>query len=151
RLAHLLRKAFSEDLTLGAIFEHPTIARLASYLDSEDDREKPVLGHGFGPSFTLQPDNGQGRPALFCIHPAGGLSWCYGLLARRLPTARPVHGLQSPWLGHNSDGLDSLHELANRYADRIEAMQGEGPYHLLGWSVGGIIAHELACVLARRR
>src|SRR5690606_13658890 len=62
RLAHLLRKAFSEDLTLGAIFEHPTIARLASYLDSEDDREKPVLGHGFGPSFTLQPDNGQGRP-----------------------------------------------------------------------------------------
>src|SRR5690606_36981856 len=52
--------------------------------------------------------------------------------------------------GHNSAGLASLHELANRYADRIEAMQGEGPYHLLGWSVGGIIAHELACVLARR-
>lgn len=151
RLASLLRKQFSEDLTLGAVFEHPTVSRLASYLDTAHDIEKPALGHGFGRRFILQPDTGQSRPALFCIHPAGGLSWCYGLLARQLPTTRAVYGLQSPWLGHDSEGISTLRELASRYADQIESMQSEGPYHLLGWSVGGIIAHEVACVLAERR
>ncbi|NYT86162.1 non-ribosomal peptide synthetase [Pollutimonas harenae] len=150
RLANLLRKQFSEALTLGAIFEHPTVSRLAAYLDRSDTMERPALGDGFGRHFILQPDTGQGRPALFCIHPAGGLSWCYGLLARQLSTTRAVHGVQSPWLGYDSTNINSLHELANRYADQIETMQSEGPYHLLGWSVGGIIAHEVACVLAER-
>ncbi len=150
RLASILRGLFSEDLTLGAVFEHPTVSRLAAYLDSAHEQQTPALGHGFGPTFTLMPDTGQNRPALFCIHPAGGLSWCYGLLARRLPTARPVYGIQSPWLGHDSTGIDTLRELANRYADQIQVLQGDGPYHLLGWSVGGIIAHEVACVLAER-
>ncbi|NYT23912.1 amino acid adenylation domain-containing protein [Alcaligenaceae bacterium] len=153
RLASSLRRAMAGELGLGAIFEHPTVARLAAYLDARDDPANPRPGNGFGPVFTLKPDTGQGRPALFCIHPAGGLSWCYGLLARRLPTPRPVHGLQSPWLNPAGDDKEpaSLRELAGRYADRIQAMQAGGPYHLLGWSVGGIIAHEIACELGRRQ
>ena len=151
QLASSLRRLFSEDLTLGAIFEHPTVSRLAAYLDTAQDPGRPALGSGFGPVFTLKPDTGQGRPALFCIHPAGGLSWCYGLLARRLPTPRPVYGIQSPWLDHGNAGIDSLHALAEHYADQIQALQSDGPYHLLGWSVGGIIAHEVACALAERK
>lgn len=151
QLAVSLRRKVPTPLTLGAVFEHPTVTRLAAYLDAAGNPDGSALGDGFGPVFTLKPDTGQGRPALFCIHPAGGLSWCYGLLARRLPTARPVHGIQSPWLGHDTSGLDSLTALATRYADQIQTLQGDGPYHLLGWSVGGILAHEVACVLAGRQ
>lgn len=151
RLASSLRRERGAELSLGAVFEHPTVARLAAYLDAARDPKGSALGDGFGPTFTLKPDIGQNRPALFCIHPAGGLSWCYGLLARRLTTERPVYGIQSPWLGHGTNGLESLHALAIRYADQIQALQGSGPYHLLGWSVGGILAHEVACVLADRQ
>ncbi|WP_188074640.1 non-ribosomal peptide synthetase [Pusillimonas sp. ANT_WB101] len=151
RLASLLRRELATGLSLGAVFEHPTVARLAAYLDAAADPKGSALGDGFGAIFTLKPEAGQNRPALFCIHPAGGLSWCYGLLARKLPTARPVYGIQSPWIGHGINGIASLNTLAKRYADQIQALQSHGPYHLLGWSVGGILAHEVACVLAERQ
>lgn len=150
RLASSLRDQFSDTLTLGAIFEHPTVARLAACLDALGNPGGPAQGDGFGPTFTLRPDTGQGRPALFCIHPAGGLSWCYGLLARRLPSARPVYGIQSPAVSTSPSSIVTLRQLASHYADQIQAMQSEGPYHLLGWSVGGIIVHEVACELAAR-
>lgn len=150
QLASALRRQVTEDLTLGAVFEHPTVSRLAAYLDATDDPAAPAGSNGFGFVFTLKPDTDQRRPALFCIHPAGGLSWCYGVLARQLPTPRPVYGIQSPWLGHDNTDIHCLRELATRYADQIGALQSEGPFHLLGWSVGGIIAHEVAGVLAER-
>lgn len=151
QLAAQLREHFHAELPLGAIFEHPTTARLAAYLDALADPQSPALGDGFGPLFTLQPDTGQGRPALFCIHPAGGLSWCYGLLARRLPSHRPIIGIQSPALTAAPTDITTLRELARRYTDQIQAVQPEGPYHLLGWSVGGIIAQEIACELLARQ
>ncbi|MGH3580549.1 MAG: thioesterase domain-containing protein, partial [Mycobacterium sp.] len=36
------------------------------------------------------------------------------------------------------------------YADRIQALDPAGPYHLLGWSFGGVVAHAVAAELQRR-
>jgi thioesterase domain-containing protein len=40
--------------------------------------------------------------------------------------------------------------MAKTYADRLQAVEPTGPYNLLGWSLGGVIAHEVAIELLRR-
>ena len=84
-------------------------------------------------------------PPLFCVHPAGGLSWVYMPLARYLPEDFRLYGLQARGLTGEFPG--SLREMAADYIEQIRAVQASGPYHLLGWSLGGHIAHEMAVQL----
>ena len=147
RLALALRD--KRDVSLGTVFQYPTVARLAAHLEDEGARTAGAAQAGFGPVVTLR--EAAGRPALFCIHPAGGLSWCYGALARALPTARTVHGLQASALALDGQPpATSLDALARAYADRVLSLQAEGPYHLAGWSVGGILAQAVAAELQVR-
>ncbi|WP_323029298.1 amino acid adenylation domain-containing protein [Castellaniella defragrans] len=147
RLALTLRDG--HDLSLGTVFQYPTVARLATHLDDAAGRAAGAAQAGFGPVVTLR--EAAGRPALFCIHPAGGLSWCYGALARALPAPRTVHGLQAPALALDGQPpADSLAALARTYAERVLSLQAEGPYHLAGWSVGGILAQAVAVELQAR-
>jgi enterobactin synthetase component F len=147
RLALALRDR--HDLSLGTVFQYPTVARLAAHLTDANGRADGAAQAGFGPVVTLR--EAAGRPALFCIHPAGGLSWCYGALARALPTPRTVHGLQASALALDGQApADSLATLARAYADRVLSLQAEGPYHLAGWSVGGILAQAVAAELQAR-
>ncbi len=147
RLALALRDG--HDLSLGTVFQYPTVARLAAHLEDADGRASGAAQAGFGPVVTLR--EAAGRPALFCIHPAGGLSWCYGTLARALPTPRTVHGLQAAALALDGQPpADSLAAMAHAYADRILSLQAAGPYHLAGWSVGGILAQAVATELRAR-
>ncbi|MGB7482868.1 MAG: amino acid adenylation domain-containing protein, partial [Castellaniella sp.] len=116
RLALALRDG--HDLSLGTVFQYPTVARLAAHLEDADGRAAGAVQAGFGPVVTLR--EAPGRPALFCIHPAGGLSWCYGALARALPTPRTVHGLQAAALALDGQPpAASLGALAQTYADRV--------------------------------
>ncbi|WP_067699931.1 non-ribosomal peptide synthetase [Nocardia jejuensis] len=93
----------------------------------------------------LRP-HGSGAP-LFCIHPVGGVAWSFAGLAAGLDEDRPIYGLQSPTLGSDVPLPDSIEDWARRYVEEIRAVQPEGPYHLLGWSLGGVIAHAVAVLL----
>ncbi|MGB6006651.1 amino acid adenylation domain-containing protein [Castellaniella sp.] len=147
RLALQLRGA--HDVSLGTVFQYPTIARLAAHLDALTDSPAPAVQAGFGPVVTLR--EAPGRPALFCIHPAGGLAWCYGVLARALAAPRTVHGIQAAALAlDDSPVSDNLADMASGYADLLQSLQAAGPYHLAGWSVGGILAHAVAVELQHR-
>lgn len=151
QLAATLREHYQITLTLGAIFEHPTIDRLANHVQRLLDGQQDANA-GFNPIFTLRPPaHGKpAQPALFCIHPAGGLSWCYSLLARQCGSDQPVYGLQSRSLDAAQIVPTSLHDMAEDYANQIQAVQPQGPYHLLGWSVGGLLVHEIARILQSR-
>lgn len=92
-----------------------------------------------GSAVTLR--DGTGHP-LFLLHTTRGDVLCYVDLARKLDTGRPVIGIQDPALA-GAPGPDSITGLARVYEDVLRAHQPTGPYHL-GWSMGGIIAHELA-------
>jgi enterobactin synthetase component F len=99
--------------------------------------------HGLAPVITLARGE-PGRGPLFVIHPAGGIAWNYRELGRALHPARDVHGLQSPVLDPAQPLPAGIDALAADYAARILALQPLGPVHLLGWSVGGIIAQAIA-------
>ncbi|KAF0846969.1 non-ribosomal peptide synthetase [Nocardia caishijiensis] len=80
---------------------------------------------------------------LFCVHPASGLAWSYRPLAEYLTEDRPIYGIQSPQLSGET-GPTTIEHTARRYLDEIRTIQPHGPYHLLGWSLGGQIAHAIA-------
>ncbi|MFT3690097.1 amino acid adenylation domain-containing protein [Paenirhodobacter sp.] len=135
-----MEEAFGHDPGLGQIFETPTIAGLARAMTLRGEAQA-----GLAPMLAL--GRGEGAP-LFVLHPAGGLGWCYRRLARAMP-GHPVWAVQSPLLAGGAFP-DSLTALAADYVARIAAEWPEGPVHLAGWSVGGILAQEIAVQFRER-
>jgi enterobactin synthetase component F len=134
-----LQERIGRDPGLGSLFENPSIAVLAAALDAEG----AAHDSGLGPLIRLGGRDDDPRPPLFLVHPAGGIAWGYRNLARAL-SPRRVHGLQSPALDAGRPLPESLDALAHAYVDRILAVQPDGPFHLGGWSVGGIVAQAMA-------
>ncbi|AZQ32330.1 non-ribosomal peptide synthetase [Streptomyces cyaneochromogenes] len=102
-------------------------------------------GSELGVLLPLRPEGS--RKPLFCLHPSMGLSWSYAALLPYLPADLPVYGVQARGLAGPGELPHSIEEMAADYADEIRAAQPEGPYHLLGWSFGGMIAQAIACRL----
>jgi amino acid adenylation domain-containing protein/non-ribosomal peptide synthase protein (TIGR01720 family) len=164
-LVSKLRRELGEDLPLAAIFDAPTVAELARYLEQNHPRgvaqllgappaapskieaspATPALPQALVP---IQP-NGT-RPPLFCIHPAGGIVFPYYTLARHLGEDQPLYGLQDPSLHNAGSSFRSIEEMAAHYLGVLRTIQPAGPYHLMGWSVGGVIAYEIAQQLSRQ-
>ncbi|HEL4235932.1 TPA: enterobactin synthase subunit F [Stenotrophomonas maltophilia] len=140
---HLLlaiEKRWRCDLGLGALFAQPTVAALATRI-----AEPPALAdHALGPVISLAATDADGPTPLFVLHPAGGIAWNYRTLARALQPARAVYGLQSPALDPKQPLPSSIEVMANDYVQRVVTLQPNGPVHLLGWSVGGILAQAMA-------
>ncbi|HYG08848.1 MAG TPA: thioesterase domain-containing protein, partial [Pyrinomonadaceae bacterium] len=137
RLLARIEQIFDRKLSLATLFTSPTIDHLASVIRERghDTETKSQL-------VNLQPDGH--RQPFFCVHPAGGNVVCYVALTRHLGTDQPFYGLQAR--GLNGEPISHLH-IESMAADYIEAMrvvQAQGPYALGGWSVGGIIAFEMA-------
>ncbi|QKT08192.1 amino acid adenylation domain-containing protein [Gordonia sp. X0973] len=137
RVVGALRNRADADLSLATLFADPTPRGVAAALAGSAGVVNDVL-------ITLRADGG--APPLFCIHPAGGLAWFYGGLAPYVAN-RPVYGLQDPHVVLDEPEASSVPELAQRYVREIRAVQPRGPYHLLGWSIGGHVAHAVAVAL----
>ncbi len=119
----------------------------ASSLESgrewELDRERKRAPERFEPLLTLRAHGS--TPPLFCVHPGSGLGGGYAGLLRHLGTTRPLHALQALGLDAPSERLPaSVEEMAADYVRRIRTVRPSGPYHLLGWSFGGLVAHAMA-------
>lgn len=143
RLVARVRETFGAELTIRSVFSAPTVellaGRIAAYgqnggAATKDDPLEVLL--------PLRPF-GDGAP-LFCIHPAGGLAWCYAGLIRHLPVGTPVYGLQARGL----DGVTPLpadfEAMVEDYLEQMRSVRPHGPYHLLGYSSGGVLAHMIA-------
>ncbi|MGO4843893.1 thioesterase domain-containing protein, partial [Rhizobiaceae sp. 2RAB30] len=73
----------------------------------------------------------------------GGNVMCYAALAQALLPGRAVYGIRAPGLNSEAEmTLTSIGEMAGRYVDEIRSIQPDGPYHLLGWSLGGLVVQE---------
>jgi thioesterase domain-containing protein len=98
----------------------------------------------------LALQSGGSRTPLFCLHHSTGLAWSYAALLRHLPQDVPVYGLQTPGFTDRRAMPGSVPELVADYVDRIRSVQPEGPYQLLGWSFGAVLAQAIAAELEER-
>ncbi len=99
---------------------------------------------------VLMPMRVGDGPPLFCVHPVVGLSWCYLALLPHIDAKFPLYGLQARGLRRPEPLPATMEEMARDYADQIRRVQPTGPYHLLGWSLGGNVAFAIAEELERR-
>jgi nonribosomal peptide synthetase DhbF len=83
-------------------------------------------------------------PPLFCVHPIGGLSWCYSGLLQHIRADYPIYGLQARGFKQSALLPQTLEEMSADYLDQIRNIQPAGPYHLLGYSFGGLVAFDIA-------
>ncbi|OKI09490.1 non-ribosomal peptide synthetase [Streptomyces sp. CB02923] len=142
RLLVRIQAVLGVEFPVKAILETPTVAGLARRLDA--DTEDGALD-------VLLPLRTHGsKPPVFCVHAGSGLGWSYSGLLRHLDPDVPVYAVQAAGLDGSGNLPHSVEEMAAHYADRITELQPDGPYHLLGWSFGGIVAHRMADLLEKR-
>ncbi|MFT3774591.1 MAG: alpha/beta fold hydrolase [Minicystis sp.] len=140
RLLGALRKDFGLDLRIALFVRLSTIERLSELIDlGQRDRADETL-------LCLQ--QGDGGVPFVCVHPAGGGALCYARLARALGEGRPFFGIEARGLSSNAVPREDIPSMAAAYLDAIRHRFGDRPFILGGWSMGGLIAYEMAQQMA---
>lgn len=133
QLINILSEKYNVDLAIHTLFKHPTIEMMANFL--REQIKRGVVDNKESSLVTLNND-GNNTP-LFFVHPGDGNILCYAPLVKELDRDRPYYGLQQIESA-------SIEQLASSYINEIRSVQVKGPYNLIGWSLGGTIAHEIA-------
>ncbi|WAS89436.1 non-ribosomal peptide synthase/polyketide synthase [Corallococcus sp. NCRR] len=138
RLMAAVHRETGRKLPLSALFQAPSVERFAVLLgEAEPEAPKP-----FTPLVPFTTE-GTGTP-FFCVHPVGGNVLAYAELARKLGADQPFYGIQARGLDGTDQPLDTVEALAASYVRAVRGVQPHGPYRLGGWSLGGVIAYEMA-------
>ncbi|WP_110207171.1 non-ribosomal peptide synthetase [Nocardioides daejeonensis] len=132
---------FGVSVTLADVFEHPTVAELATLVASGGSGRT-----GLEPVLTLRRGDPERAP-LVLLPPAGGLGWCWTGLLRALPADLPVIALQAPGIGAGTPELPAdLDALARRQLETIRSLVGLGAFRVAGWSLGGMAAQAVGAL-----
>ncbi len=130
-----IEKELDQMLPLSEFYDTPSARKLARWIESgKVGAEREVV--------TL---NGHGkRDPLFCMPGRGGTVFSYRGLVQLLDHEQPVYGLQFPGLDGDEDPIADMVELATEMLRRVRRVRSHGPYLLMGYSFGGLVAYEMA-------
>ena len=143
KLLTAIKKATGLSLPMQVVFESGSVAQMAELLRTEQRSKESSRS-----LVTMQ--KGAGLMPLAVVHPVGGNVLCYGRLLRLLAKDRPVFGLQARGAEGDLPPRRDIVVMADAYVDELVSVYPEGPCALLGWSLGGTVAFEMARVLMRR-
>ena len=131
-----IQKEFGKTLPLATLLSAPTIEQIAKILGDEQQNVS------WSSLIPIQPQGS--KPPLFCVHAAAGNVLFYRDFARLLGEDQPVYGLQAQGLDGVKFPLTCVEEMAAYYLQEMRTLQIKGPYHLAGYSFGGVVAFEMA-------
>lgn len=136
RLMAQIRSRFGVPLPLASIFQGSTVEKLARLLRNQAGLMT------FSPLVPIRTNGSS--PPMFVVHPAGGGVLCFSDLAAHLGSDVPFYGLQARGHTIGQAAIEDISEMAACYLEAIRSVQSRGPYHLGGWSFGGLVAFEMA-------
>ena len=137
RLMVILGKTLGKNLPVNLLFQFPTIDQLAKSLDIE----QPRVGRH---SLVTLNETGT-KPPIFWI-PGGaaiGASYYLRHVIARLGEDRPIYRLLSDW-PESLDEVETIEDRASQYLKLVRQIQPEGPYHFIGFCLGGTVGFEMA-------
>jgi len=133
RLVLRIEQELGKKLPLRAVFHGATIEHLAALL-RQGTVKVPRL---------VQLRSGRKLPFI-CVHPAGGSISNYLNLAQHLDPDQPLYALQASGMDEDELPHETIEAMAADYLSAIYEAGIEGPYLLSGWSMGGVVAFEMA-------
>lgn len=123
-------------LPISILFEHPTIKRLARLIESKEDKASWKSLVPIKPAGSKTP--------LYIVHGGGLNVMPFYAIAKHLDAEQPLYGLQAIGLNGEDKPPHTIEGIASEYIKEITSQNPTGPYALAGYSLGGIIAFEMA-------
>lgn len=151
RVFNRIHDELGADIQLSVLFESSTLSELANEIDKIDSKDTAAVRSNINiPSdwkslVGIRP-SGKNAP-LFFIHGVGGNVLNYRKLLKHIDPNTPIFGLQSPGVDGKTELAESIHDMASIYAEEICMIDPIGPYTIVGGSMGGLLALEVARIL----
>ena len=141
-----LRETAQIEISLQSFLETPTVAALGELvkrLTSVGPLAEQTETGLSSPLVLVQSGSVTKRP-LFLVHAAGGYPFYCRNLANYLGQDQPVYGFQAQGLDGKLEPITQIQVMASRYVKAMRMRQPMGPFLLGGWSMGGVVAFEMA-------
>jgi acetoacetyl-CoA synthetase len=117
------------------VYSVPTIEALAAVLEQPDQPRVPPL--------LLLKAGTEPRP-IFITHGLGDTVLDLFQLVEKIESAHPIYGMQARGIDGVDEPLTSVEAMAQFHLEAIKQLQPHGPYFLIGYSLGGLVALEIA-------
>jgi thioesterase domain-containing protein len=122
------------------IYQAPTINALASILDTPELPKFPPL---------VRLRSGSKREPVFLVHGMGGSVMEFFQFAEHTTFDRPIYAFHRKGIDGWDIPFSRVEDLAAHCVTAIREIQPRGPYYLAGFSLGGLIALEIAQQIRR--
>lgn len=129
-----IEKETGKRLPISALFDHATLARLAALIEDEEVSWTSLV--------PIKP--GGSKTPVYVIHGSGLNVFMFHSMMKYFDEDRPLYGIQAIGLDGTEQEITSVEEIAARYISDMRVSNPEGPYILVGYSLGGMIAVEMA-------
>lgn len=140
RLFAEIAQECGRELSALTIYDAPTVAALAAILES------PELPR-FSPTALLRA--GTKLPPIFMVPGVCSNVMMFSKLVKQLESGHPIFGVQPRGLDGVEEPFERVEDFAQFYIDAIRTLQPHGPYVLIGYSFGGLVALEMAQQLSK--
>lgn len=137
RLIYEINSQFNAKLKIVDLFMLPTLGDVARFVEEAKQAYQPIVSL----------NNSEAATHLIMVHPGGGGSEAYLPIAQAVEGHYRCYGIE-PYNIYHEDKIDLLPRLAELYLANIEqALPEQASYQLFGWSLGGLLALEMASIL----
>jgi amino acid adenylation domain-containing protein len=141
QLVQRIAKKYNVHLRLSTFVQTRTPRAIARSIQAKRAGNGPQPFHN---SFVVTIRAAGSKPPVFFLAGIGGSIVNFEPLARSLDPDRPVYAIETHGLDQRNTVLTRVEDMASLYLSEIRKIQPSGPYHLVGYSFGGVVAFEMA-------